>query len=251
MLMFRLYYAPGTCALATHIALEEAGTPYEAVPVDFGSQAQRSPAYLAINPKGRVPALVTESGTLTETPGLLLFVAQRFPNAELAPLSDPFALAQVQEFNSYLCSTVHVAHAHGRRGARWADDAAAIRGDEAQGARNDGGMLRADRTQALEGSVGHGRAVHDLRPVPVHDWHLDRRRRGRHNQIAARHGPPQTHAGKPGGAKSRGHRRDPNLLDQGTSSPFSHYRHGGCRVRKERHLPPRSTRDGRRALPCR
>ena len=71
-------------------------------------------------------ALVTESGTLTETPGLLLLVAQRFPTAELAPLSDPFALAQVQEFNSYLCSTVYVAHAHGRRGARWADDAAAI-----------------------------------------------------------------------------------------------------------------------------
>src|SRR5262249_3868310 len=43
-----------------------------------------------------------------------------------AETSDPFAIAQVQEFNSYLCSTVHVAHAHGRRGARWADDAAAI-----------------------------------------------------------------------------------------------------------------------------
>jgi glutathione S-transferase len=125
-LMFRFYYAPGTCALATHIALEEAGAPYEAVPVDFSSQKQRSPEYLAVNPKGRVPALVTESGTLTETPGLLLFVAQRFPDADLAPLEDPFALAQLQEFNSYLCSTVHVAHAHGRRGARWADDTAAI-----------------------------------------------------------------------------------------------------------------------------
>jgi glutathione S-transferase len=124
--MFKLYYAAGTCALATHIALEEAGAPYEAVRVDFGAQAQRSPEYLAINPKGRVPALVTESGALTETPALLLFVAQRFPAAELAPLTDPFALAQVQEFNSYLCSTVHVAHAHGRRGGRWADDAAAI-----------------------------------------------------------------------------------------------------------------------------
>ena len=124
--MFRLYYAPGTCALATHIALEEAGTPYEAVLVDFRSQGQRSPEYLAVNPKGRVPALVTERGTLTETPALLCFVAQRFPHAELAPLADPFALAQVQEFNSYLCSTVHVAHAHGRRGTRWADDAAAI-----------------------------------------------------------------------------------------------------------------------------
>jgi glutathione S-transferase len=124
--MFRLYYAPGTCALATHIALEEAGAPYEAVLVDFRSQSQRSPEYLRVNPKGRVPALVTESGTLTETPALLYFVAQRFPDADLAPLADPYALAQVQEFNSYLCSTVHVAHAHRMRGTRWADDAAAI-----------------------------------------------------------------------------------------------------------------------------
>jgi len=103
--MFRLYYAPGTCALETHIALEEAGAPYEAVLVDFRSQTQRSPEYLAVNPKGRVPALVTESGTLTETPALLCFVAQRYPNAELAPLADPFALAQVHEFNSYLWPT--------------------------------------------------------------------------------------------------------------------------------------------------
>ena len=73
-----------------------------------------------------MPALVTESGTLTETPALLCFVAQRFPKAELAPFADPFALAQVQEFNSYLCSTVHVAHAHRMRGTRWADDPAAI-----------------------------------------------------------------------------------------------------------------------------
>ncbi|HKS87883.1 MAG TPA: glutathione S-transferase family protein [Stellaceae bacterium] len=124
--MLRLYYATGTCALATHIALEEAGADYEAVPLDFRAQAQRSPEYLAVNPKGRVPALVTEAGTLTETPALLCFVAQRFPEAELAPLGDPFALARVQEFNSYLCATVHVAHAHGRRGARWADDPAAI-----------------------------------------------------------------------------------------------------------------------------
>jgi glutathione S-transferase len=124
--MFKLYYAPGTCALATHIALEEAGAPYEAVLVNFSFQSQRSVEYLAVNPKGRVPALVTETGTLTETPALLYFVAQRFPNAKLAPLADPFALAQVQEFNSYLCSTVHVAHAHRMRGTRWADDNAAI-----------------------------------------------------------------------------------------------------------------------------
>jgi glutathione S-transferase len=92
--IFRLYYAPGTCALATRIALEEAGAPYEAVLVDFRSQSQRSPEYLPVNPKGRVPALVTESGTLTETPALLCFVPQCFPQAELAPLEymicDPY-----------------------------------------------------------------------------------------------------------------------------------------------------------------
>jgi glutathione S-transferase len=79
-----------------------------------------------INPKGRVPALVTERGILTETPAILAYIAQSFPKAELAPLTDPFAFAQVQSFNSYMCATVHVAHAHGKRGHRWADDPAAI-----------------------------------------------------------------------------------------------------------------------------
>ena len=57
---------------------------------------------------------------------ILAFVAQSFPAAKLAPLDDAYAFAQVQAFNSYLCATVHVNHAHGRRGARWADDPAAI-----------------------------------------------------------------------------------------------------------------------------
>ena len=63
---------------------------------------------------------------LSETPALLLFIAQSYPAAQLAPLDDNFALAQAQAFNSYLCSTVHIAHAHLRRGHRWADDPAAI-----------------------------------------------------------------------------------------------------------------------------
>ena len=71
-----LYYTPGTCALASHLALETAGAKYETRRVDFKSTEQRSPAYLAVNPKGRVPALVTERGTLTETPAILLYVAQ-------------------------------------------------------------------------------------------------------------------------------------------------------------------------------
>jgi glutathione S-transferase len=124
--MLTFYYARGTCALATHIALEDAGADYAAVRVDFASEEQRKAPYLAINPKGRVPALVTDQGILTETPALLAFVAQSFPAARLAPTDDVFGFAKVQAFNSYLCSTVHVAHAHRMRGYRWADDPAAI-----------------------------------------------------------------------------------------------------------------------------
>jgi glutathione S-transferase len=124
--MMKLYYAPGTCALASHIALEEAGAAYEAVRLDFSASQQRAPDYLKINPKGRVPALVTDDGILTETPAILAYVAQRHPGAKLAPLDDAFAFARIQAFNSYLCSTVHPAHAHRVRGSRWADDAAAI-----------------------------------------------------------------------------------------------------------------------------
>jgi glutathione S-transferase len=124
--MLKLYYAAGTCALASHIALEEAGAEFETVRVDFSSNAQRKPEYLAINPKGRVPALVTDHGVLTETPALLVYIAQAYPKTRLAPLDDAFALARVQAFNSYLCSTAHVAHSHRMRGYRWADDPAAI-----------------------------------------------------------------------------------------------------------------------------
>ena len=123
--MLELYYSPNTCSLASHIVLEEAGADYRVVRLDFATQDQRKPEYLAVNPKARVPALVTDRGVLTETPAILAFIAQTFPAARLAPLDDPFEFARVQAFNSYLCSTVHVAHAHRMRGYRWADDPAA------------------------------------------------------------------------------------------------------------------------------
>jgi len=126
--MLKLLYAANSCALASHIALEESGADYETMRLDFRANEQRKPEYLAVNPKGRVPALVTDQGILTETPAILAFVAQSFPKSRLAPVDDPFAFARAQAFNSYLCSTVHVAHAHRMRGYRWvdADDAGAI-----------------------------------------------------------------------------------------------------------------------------
>ena len=122
--MTKLYWAVGSCALASHIALEEAGAKYETARLDFTQGDQRKPDYLKVNPKGRVPALITERGILTETPAILAWIAQTHPQAKLAP-TDPFEFAVAQAFNSYLCATVHPAHAHGRRGARWTDDTAA------------------------------------------------------------------------------------------------------------------------------
>ncbi|MFN3854120.1 MAG: glutathione S-transferase family protein [Phreatobacter sp.] len=116
----KFFYGPRTCALASRIALEEAGADYEPVKVDFATAEQTKPAYLAINPKGRVPALVTDRGVLTENVAILAFIAQSYPHRKLAPLDDPFAFAEMQAFNSYLASTVHVNHAHKHRGARWA-----------------------------------------------------------------------------------------------------------------------------------
>jgi glutathione S-transferase len=117
----KLFYTPASCSLASHIALEEAGADYEAVKVDMRRSEQRKPEYLTINPKGRVPALVTDRGVLTETPAILAYVAQAHPQAGLLP-TDPWDLAQAQAFNGYLASTVHVAHAHRMRGSRWADE---------------------------------------------------------------------------------------------------------------------------------
>lgn len=124
--MLTLYYASGTCSRASHIALREAGAEFELRRVDFAGHEQRGEAYRRVNPKGRVPVLATDRGTLTETPAILAYIAQSHADAHLAPLDDAFGFAEVQAFNNYLCATVHVAHAHSRRGERWADDVDAI-----------------------------------------------------------------------------------------------------------------------------
>jgi glutathione S-transferase len=119
--MIRFFYTPGSCSLASHIALAEAGADYEAIRIDTTAGDQLKPEYLAINPKGRVPSLVTDRGVLTENVAILAWVADAFPQAGLLP-ADPWARAQAHSINAYFASTVHVNHAHGRRAARWADE---------------------------------------------------------------------------------------------------------------------------------
>ena len=116
----KLFYAPGTVAAASLIALCETDADFEPIRVDFANKQQTNPEYLAINPKGRVPALVTKDGILTETAAILGYIAQTNPAANLIP-DDPYQHAKVNELISYLASTVHVNHAHKLRGHRWAD----------------------------------------------------------------------------------------------------------------------------------
>jgi glutathione S-transferase len=118
--LYTLFFSPGACSLASAIALAESGLPYELRRVKFAENEQQSPDYLKINPKGRVPALATDKGVLTENVAILAFIAQTAPEAKLAPLDDPFAFGRMQGFNAYISSTVHVAYAHRRRGYRWA-----------------------------------------------------------------------------------------------------------------------------------
>jgi glutathione S-transferase len=122
--MLKLFHAWGSCSLASLIALEEAGADYELVVMDTKAGDQRAAEYLKINPKARVPALVTDLGVLTETPAILSYIPETYPAAGLLPV-DAWERAQAHAFNSYLCSTVHVAHAHKHRGYRWTDDVVA------------------------------------------------------------------------------------------------------------------------------
>ena len=170
--MLTFYYATGTCALASHLALEYSGADYQAVRVDFSQQQQRSPDYLRLNPKGRVPALVTERGVLTETPALLQFISQTFPEAKLAPQGDLFLLARANEFNSYLCSTVHVAHAHRVRGVRWADDAQAIEAMKAKVPQVMGDCFELIEQGMLQGPwvLGEHFSVCDMYLFTLADW---------------------------------------------------------------------------------
>ena len=124
--MLKIFIANGSISLASLILLEEVGAQYEAMLIDFSRDQQRQNAYLEINPKGRVPSLVTEEGVLTETCAILVYIAQRFGPKCLSSMGDPFLFGRIQEFNSYLASTVHVAHAHRLRGTRWVSDIASL-----------------------------------------------------------------------------------------------------------------------------
>ena len=112
--MLRLFFSPSTSSLATHIALIEAGAAHQLVPKLLSKQETRTPEYLAVNPDGKVPALVTESGkVLTEVAATLYYIARRYPEAKLWPEGDLEAEAEVISWMSFAASTMHGSRARG------------------------------------------------------------------------------------------------------------------------------------------
>jgi glutathione S-transferase len=141
------YYSPGTCSLAPHIVLEEIGEPYELTLISASGpregETTSTPAWKAINPKGRVPALLGVRGRiggadnlLTEVPAILTYLARTKPAAELLP-SDPAAEARCIEWMNWLSSNLHsMAFAQMWRAQRFTTDEEGVAAVRTRGREN-------------------------------------------------------------------------------------------------------------------
>jgi glutathione S-transferase len=130
--MLTLYFSPGSSSMAAHIALHEVGVPFEAKPLSFETKEQRDPAYLALNPEGKVPTLVIDGTPLTEVAAILFYLAKRYPEAGLLPKNDLAAEAQAISWMSFIAATIHPAR---RQGVEHANTVFAI-ADRRLGARD-------------------------------------------------------------------------------------------------------------------
>jgi glutathione S-transferase len=111
--MLTLYFAPGSSSMAAHIALNEVGAAFEKKPMSFAKKDMQSPAYLAINPEGKVPTLIIDGRPLTEVAGILYYLARKYPEAGLLPASDPEEEARAISWMSFIASTLHPARRQG------------------------------------------------------------------------------------------------------------------------------------------
>jgi glutathione S-transferase len=127
-----LYYSPGACSLAPHIVLEELGIAYETVRISTAEGQQRSPEYLKINPRARVPALAVDGKVLVENVAILAFLGGGFPDKGLWP-ARTWDQAQALSLMAWLADTVHPAFAHVYRPERYVEGPACVEAVKAKG----------------------------------------------------------------------------------------------------------------------
>ncbi len=105
----KLYFTPGTCSLASHIALVETGLPFTKIRVDLREKKTESGAdYMKVNPKGYVPALELADGRIiTEGVVILGYIADQAPSSNLAPAQGSFERLRLNEWLAYVSSEIH------------------------------------------------------------------------------------------------------------------------------------------------
>jgi glutathione S-transferase len=107
----KLYYSPGACSLSPHIVLQESGLPYSTVKVDLRQQphlTEDGVDFSTVNPKGYVPALVLDNGTLlTEGPAIVQYIGDLVPEKKLVPLPGTFERVHLQEWLNFVGTELH------------------------------------------------------------------------------------------------------------------------------------------------
>jgi glutathione S-transferase len=139
--MYQLYYYPGNANLAPHIVLEEIGAPYELVLVDRNKNAHKSAEYLKLNPTGRIPVLVDGDLVLFEAAAICLHLADRHPEAALAPALGSVERAECYKWLMYLTNTLQAELITYYYPERLSDDPAAAAQVKAHAENRMGGML--------------------------------------------------------------------------------------------------------------
>jgi glutathione S-transferase len=124
--MLHLHYHPSDASLAPHMLLEETGAPFELKLVDRSVNAQKSAAYLLLNPNGLIPVLVDGDLVLYETAAILMHLADTHPAAALAPAFGSAERAHYYKWMAWLGNTLHATMVPFFYPQRWADDESAI-----------------------------------------------------------------------------------------------------------------------------
>src|SRR5436190_2986307 len=175
--MLTLYYSPGACSLAPHIALEEIGATYALELVSIPKREQQDPEYLNVNPRGKIPALRTDDGVLTENVAILTYIARTLPQARLLP-EEPIGMARCISHMAWLSNTVHPAFTHIVRPGRFATDESAQENVKATGRENAWKLLQ-ELDRLLGGQqwvLGSRYSVADPYTLVIYGW-------GKHNRM--------------------------------------------------------------------
>jgi len=157
--------------------LEEAGVPHTPQLVSIPKGEHQAPKYLNVNPRGKVPALRTDEGVLTENVAILTYLARSFPHAKLLP-EEPIGMARCLSHMAYLSNTVHPAFTHIVRPGRFATDESAHENLKATGRENAWKLLQEldGLLAAKEWVLGSQYSVADPYTLVIYGW-------GKHNRI--------------------------------------------------------------------